>query len=233
MSSKSARPAAIVTPRADGPSCGRLGPTARCWCGPMRMSPGADRVADNPAAALDRAVEQPSASRPSDTPTSREQGQPNQLFYPAVLYGAHRTGRARDRQARRPETSARHADLDVIVYVGTTDPTTTPNSDHRSRLLSAIVVEPKQILDTRRIVPPDVWQRTVATYRERWLLSMPVVEATQCIGWPYPHAHDIVPNAYRSFSDPTTRGSEAYRTVFAQKSVLVTRSRATAPYDEL
>jgi hypothetical protein len=42
---------------------------------------------------------------------------------------------------------------DIVVYVGTTNPETTEDPDHRSRILSALSIEPNHILETRMIVP--------------------------------------------------------------------------------
>lgn len=45
---------------------------------------------------------------------------------------------------------------DVLIYVGTTNPELTAQPEHRSRLLSAVVIEPNQILETRKIVPVEI-----------------------------------------------------------------------------
>lgn len=38
---------------------------------------------------------------------------------------------------------------DAILYIGTSNPATTGNPAHRQRLLSAVNIEPKQLLETR------------------------------------------------------------------------------------
>ncbi len=45
---------------------------------------------------------------------------------------------------------------DVLIYVGTIGPETN-DADHHSRFISAVVLEPNQVLETRKIVPPDEW----------------------------------------------------------------------------
>jgi hypothetical protein len=96
---------------------------------------------------------------------------------------------------------------DVLIYVGTTSPENTPDKNHRSHLLSAVVIEPKQILETRKFVPAAVWQQSVEKYgADKWTLAMPVTKAAQLEGPPFPHAHDVAPTAYRSFADIANRG---------------------------
>src|SRR5271170_4221872 len=76
---------------------------------------------------------------------------------------------------------------DTVIYVGTTDPTMTENPDHRSRLISAVSVEPNHILDTRKIVPETQWQATIAQFGEdRWSFSMAVIDAALTMGPPFP-----------------------------------------------
>jgi hypothetical protein len=97
---------------------------------------------------------------------------------------------------------------DIIIYVGTTSPERTENPDHRSRLISAVRVEPNQVLETRRIVPESKWRTTVARYGEgAWRYSMPVTAAAVIGGPPFPEARAVVPNAYASFSSVQTRGT--------------------------
>ena len=99
------------------------------------------------------------------------------------------------------------AGRDVLIYVGTTNAEMTRLAEHRSRLISAVVIEPKQILETRKIVPPEVWQRSKAQWGERWPHSMAVTEANNIIGPPFPGARDVIPIAYRSFAEFANRGN--------------------------
>ncbi|MHC2487199.1 hypothetical protein [Sinorhizobium meliloti] len=98
------------------------------------------------------------------------------------------------------------AGRDVLVYVGTTDPETTRLPEHRSRLISAVTIEPNQVLETRKIVPLDVWTKSNAQWGDRWPYSMAVISAANIVGPPFPAAHDVIPAAYRSFSEIANRG---------------------------
>ena len=97
---------------------------------------------------------------------------------------------------------------DVLVYVGTSNAEMTQNPAHRGRLLSAVVIQPKQVLETRKIIPPDIWQNTMNFWgKDRWPYAMAVTRATNIVEKPLPHAHDIIPLAYRSFSELANRGN--------------------------
>jgi hypothetical protein len=98
------------------------------------------------------------------------------------------------------------AGQDVLIYVGTTDPTLTESAEHRSRLISAVTIEPNHILATRKIVPPDIWARSLAVWGDRWPHSIAVLDAANIVGPPYPDAHEVIPKAYRSFAQPANRG---------------------------
>jgi hypothetical protein len=95
---------------------------------------------------------------------------------------------------------------DVLIYVGTSSPETTPRPEHRSRLVSAVVIEPNQTLETKKIVPPEKWLAAMETYGARWPYSMAVVSAADIDGPPYPDARDIVPTSYRSLAGFANRG---------------------------
>jgi len=96
---------------------------------------------------------------------------------------------------------------DVLLYVGTTDPRHTEDPDHRSRLLSAVVVQPGQELETRKIIPPETWAASVALHGERWPFSVAVVRAAQLEGPPFPDARALIPEAYASLGEPRNFGS--------------------------
>ena len=96
---------------------------------------------------------------------------------------------------------------DVLIYVGTTNPDTTLLEEHRSRLISAVTIEPKQVLETCKVVPPDVWDSSKARWPNRWPYSMAVIQAANMLGPPFPSARDVVPNAYRSLGEIANRGS--------------------------
>lgn len=99
------------------------------------------------------------------------------------------------------------AGRDILVYVGTTSTEMTRLPEHRSRLISAVAIEPNQILETRKIVPPDVWANSNAQWGDRWPHSMAVVAAANMVGPPYPAAREVIPIAYRSFAEIANRGT--------------------------
>lgn len=77
--------------------------------------------------------------------------------------------------------------------------------EHRSRLISAVTIEPDQVLETRKIVPLDVWTKSNAQWGDRWPYSMAVLSAANIVGPPFLAAHDVIPAAYRSFSKSVNR----------------------------
>jgi hypothetical protein len=95
---------------------------------------------------------------------------------------------------------------DVLVYVGTTNADLTEDPDHRSRLLSAVVVEPNQLLETRKLIPAEHWARSVEAHGDRWPHSLAVTRAASMLGPPYPNARTVIPQAYRSFASIQNRG---------------------------
>jgi hypothetical protein len=97
---------------------------------------------------------------------------------------------------------------DIVIYVGTTNPKMTKDPDHRSRIISAVSIEPTQILETRKIVPEDQWLETVAEFGEdAWPYSMAVLDAAVMIGPPYPEARVVTPATYASFAAIQNRGN--------------------------
>ena len=95
---------------------------------------------------------------------------------------------------------------EVLVYVGTSGQDT-ENPDHRSRLLSAIVPEPNQILETRHIIPAESWAASIERFgADKWPHSLAVVRAADIEGPPYPLARDVIPKAYSSFAVGAGRG---------------------------
>jgi hypothetical protein len=92
--------------------------------------------------------------------------------------------------------------------------------EHRSRLISAVTIEPNQILETRKIVPPDVWSNSNAQWGDRWPHSMAVVAAANMVGPPYPAAREVIPIAYRSFAEIANRGTVVEAVGFERASVM-------------
>ncbi len=95
---------------------------------------------------------------------------------------------------------------DVLIYVGTTSPEMTELPEHRSRLISAVVIEPNQVLETRKMVPPESWSNSYASWGDRWPHSMAVLKAANFIGPPFPEAREVIPTAYASFAKIANRG---------------------------
>ncbi len=99
---------------------------------------------------------------------------------------------------------------DIVVYVGTTSAETTPDPEHRSRILSALSIEPNHILETRKIVPEGNWAATVARYGENpWPYSLAVIDAALTMGPPFPQARALAPRAYASLGAAENRGNVA------------------------
>ncbi len=97
---------------------------------------------------------------------------------------------------------------DIVIYVGTTNPKMTKDPDHRSRIISAVSIEPTQILETRKIIPEDQWLETVMEFGEDASpYSMAVLEAAVMIGPPYPEARVVIPVTYASFAEIQNRGN--------------------------
>lgn len=96
---------------------------------------------------------------------------------------------------------------DVLIYVGTTNPETTPRREHRSCLVSAVIVEPSQMLETHEIVPPEIWESTKKRWGDhRWPHSVAVTFAANMTGPPYPNARKLVRDTYKSLSEMANRG---------------------------
>ena len=91
-----------------------------------------------------------------------------------------------------------------MIYVGTTDPKSTPEIEHRSSLLSAVTFEARTPIDTRHIVPAEAWRRTTEEWGGRWEWSFPIVTAYEFI--PFPDARRIMPKTYSQLGQLTNLG---------------------------
>lgn len=110
---------------------------------------------------------------------------------------------------------------DVLIYVGTTNAEMTKNPAHRARLLSAVVIQPNQVLETRKIVPRNIWENSVAQWgKDRWPHAMAVTRAATMVDDPLPSAREIIPKAYRSFSEMANRGGVVEATGEERDAVL-------------
>lgn len=94
---------------------------------------------------------------------------------------------------------------DAILYIGTGSPATTEKPEHRQRMLSAVSIEPMQVLETRECVPADSWEFAQQNYRGRWFWSMPAISIWNFIG--FPRAHDVIPLTYRKLGFMENRGN--------------------------
>jgi hypothetical protein len=86
-------------------------------------------------------------------------------------------------------------DRDVILYVGTGNPESTGDPNHRRRLLSAIKPEPNVIHETRRLVPSESWEEAQRDYRGRWEHSLTIRHAWDIADFPL--ASEMIPSSYR------------------------------------
>ena len=76
---------------------------------------------------------------------------PASSYWPAVSYSKRTVGEF----LRREFQPGR----DAIIYVGTSNPLTTEDPQHRQRLLSVVSVEPNQALETRECIPQESWEQ--------------------------------------------------------------------------
>jgi hypothetical protein len=94
---------------------------------------------------------------------------------------------------------------DIIVYVGTGNPLSTEDPRHRQRLLSAVSVEPQQMLETRDCIPREVWEQSQEKYRGRWFWCFPATHIFEIEN--FPSAYDVIPKSYRLFGQVANRGN--------------------------
>ena len=95
---------------------------------------------------------------------------------------------------------------DILIYVGTSGHETEP--EHRSALISATVPQPNQVLETRKIVPPAEWEKSLSRFGDRWPFALAVTRAADLEGPPYPSAYAVAPQAYASLGG-SNRGTIA------------------------
>jgi hypothetical protein len=81
---------------------------------------------------------------------------------------------------------------------------TTEKPEHRQRLLSAVSIEPMQVLETRDCVPAESWEFAQKEFRGRWFWSMPALAIWDIEGFPL--AHDVLPLTYRQLGLIVNRG---------------------------
>ncbi len=95
-------------------------------------------------------------------------------------------------------------DRDFVLAIGTSDPASTEDPAHRSRVLSAVTVEPKAPIDTDQIVPAADWEAAVAKWGRKWEWSLPVIEAYEFA--PYAEARRVMPATYASLGNMANLG---------------------------
>jgi hypothetical protein len=94
---------------------------------------------------------------------------------------------------------------DIIVYVGTGNPLTTQDPQHRQRLLSAVSIEPNQVVETREYIAAESWERTQEDFRGRWFWCFPALSIADIQG--FPSAYDVIPKSYRLLGQIVNRGN--------------------------
>jgi hypothetical protein len=94
---------------------------------------------------------------------------------------------------------------DVLIYVGTSNPQFTEDAKHRQRLLSAVRIEPKQLLETRDCIPSASWEQAQRDFRGRWFWSMPALNIWDIET--FPRAYDVCPNSYGQLGLIVNRGN--------------------------
>lgn len=94
--------------------------------------------------------------------------------------------------------------FDLVIYVGTSDPTTTKKVEHRQRILSAIEVEPRTPVSTRDLIPEKAYAAAVREYGQRWEWSLPIAKAFEFNG--FPSAYEVMPETYSSLGWMQSRG---------------------------
>jgi hypothetical protein len=122
---------------------------------------------------------------------------PASSYWPAVSYSKRTVGEF----LRREFQPGR----DAIIYVGTSNPLTTEDPQHRQRLLSVVSVEPNQALETRECIPQESWERAQRDYRGRWFWSFPALEIFDIEG--FPSAYDVIPKSYSLLGLMVNRGN--------------------------
>jgi hypothetical protein len=88
---------------------------------------------------------------------------------------------------------------DFVITVGTANPRDNPA--HRQSLMSLVDVAPNIIVNTAKLVDPEVWATAQQTHPGRWKLSMPIFRC-----WTFnnfPDARTDMAATYRKFANPS------------------------------
>ena len=116
--------------------------------------------------------------------------------WPAVSFSQHKIAADFSRGFRRG--------VDFLLFVGTTDPKSTKDPAHRSRVLCAATLEPNAPVSTNQIVPAAEWAEAVAEWGNRWEWSLPVTESYDFV--PLLNAREIIPQTYAALGSMEARG---------------------------
>lgn len=146
--------------------------------------------------------------QPRDSPTLRQLlGEDGRLFaksefgpihagWPALSFSSRKVAGDFAQGFRRGR--------DFVLAIGTSDPSSTEDPAHRSRVLSAATLEPKAPIGTNQVVPPADWEAAVAKWGPKWEWSLPVVAAYDFA--PYPEARRVMPATYASLGNMANLG---------------------------
>jgi hypothetical protein len=97
---------------------------------------------------------------------------------------------------------------DIIINTGTLNPEMTTNPLYRGKIISAVKIEPDQEIPSRKLVEKELWESSYRKWgKEKWPQALPALRIWNVIGSPYPHAHDIIPEAYSQLGNPSLRGN--------------------------
>jgi hypothetical protein len=138
--------------------------------------------------------------------------------WPAVSFSKRSVGERLQREFRPRR--------DILIYAGTGNPQFTEEPQHRKRLLSALSIEPMQLLETRTCIPAESWERAQRDFRGRWYWSMPALDIWDIEDLPL--AHDVSPQSYSQLGLIVNRGSVVEVLTEEREALLQLRLRKVA-----
>jgi hypothetical protein len=127
----------------------------------------------------------------------KSEWEPASPTWPAVSFSKRTVGESLQKQFQPGR--------DAIIIVGTSNPQLTEDPQHRQRLLSAMSVEPNQILPTMECIPAESWERAQKNHRGRWVWSLPALNMFDIEG--FPSAYDLIPKSYSLLGLVVNRGN--------------------------
>lgn len=93
---------------------------------------------------------------------------------------------------------------DFVLFIGTGDPASTENPNHRRKVLSLVSLEPKAPISTDQIVSPEAWAAAVAKWGRRWEWSLPATMAWELT--PFLDARECMPRTYAALGNLASLG---------------------------